>query len=123
MSYFTDFSLEVYDANEKDYRAIDKEIEKLNIFDSGDAECGCYGTATWNNVDEDMKLLSARFPDVIFKLRGDGEDRDDMWIHYYKGGRVMNDGLVVTIVEDAFDESKLDGEATVDIGQKYSCEK
>ena len=119
MSYMTNFTLEASGVNKKDYAAIDKEVQRLRVFDSGDIEYGYLGTACWDAADEDMRLLSARFPDVVFKLYGnDG----DLWINYYKGGRVMRDGLVVTVVGNPFDESKLEDEVLVDNGQKYSHE-
>ena len=122
MSCLIHFTLEASNVNEKDYTAIDKEIQRLHVFDSGDIEYGYMGTAYWGGADEDMKLLSARFPDIVFKLRGTSADYYDDWVHYYKGGRVMYGGLIVTVVENTFDESKLEGETTVDNGQEYSYE-
>ena len=54
-----------------------------------------------------MLALSARFPDVVFQLYGDGEDSEDKWMTYYKNGRSQKDALRVIIEEDPFDESKL----------------
>lgn len=122
MSYMTNFTLKARDVNEKDYAAIEKEVQRIRVFDSGDIEYGYMGTAYWDDADEDMKLLYARFPDVVFKLRGASGDYYIVWVHYYKGGRVMYDGLVVTVVENPFDERMLEGEATVDNRQKYSYE-
>lgn len=41
----------------------------------------------WYDSFEDMKKLSAEFPDILFTLYGDGEDPDDRWVAYFKAGK------------------------------------
>ena len=111
MGYYTGYELYIDDANGLDDPAIknvENAIKELNIFEPGGcAEYGWSAYTKWYDCDKDMRLLSYRFPDVVFELRGDGEDFEDVWAQYYKGGRVQTDGLVVTYTYNKFDESKL----------------
>ncbi len=43
-------------------------------------------TMTWYKHDEDCATLSLKFPGVVFKLHGDGEESGDQWNSYYKDG-------------------------------------
>ena len=57
------------------------EEDKEAIFDAYD-EC------KWYDHTYDMMNISKLFPDVIFRLRGDGEEKEDMWYEYYQNGKV-----------------------------------
>ena len=122
MSQHTNFSLNVYEAEATAFAAIENEIDKLGIFDSGDVEFGYLGSGKWYDYDENMLLLSARFPDVLFELTGEGDGREDYWRNYYKGGRAMRNTIEVKVISHDFDPEKLEGDPVQDIGQKYSCE-
>ena len=41
----------------------------------------------WYDFDVDMKRVAKQFPEVIFKLHREGEDRLDITDHYYHGGK------------------------------------
>lgn len=41
----------------------------------------------WYEYDDDMRTLSAHFPECKFILEGIGEDCDDRWRMYYFDGR------------------------------------
>jgi len=58
-----------------------------------------YGEGKWYNFDEDMMKLSKAFPDVVFRLEGDGEESDDVWVTYYKDGKYQNAQRTVIIEE------------------------
>ena len=34
-----------------------------------------------------MVKLSKLFPNIVFKLHGDGEEREDMWNKYFQDGK------------------------------------
>ena len=59
------------------------------IFDTTD-EC------KWYEHTYDMMNISKLFPDVIFRLRGDGEEREDMWYEYYHNGKVEECPATIT---------------------------
>lgn len=41
----------------------------------------------WIGHDYVMKKISEIFPTVLFVLEGDGEDKNDLWIEYFKNGQ------------------------------------
>lgn len=99
MGYLTTFTLNIIRGD----LAIDyqEEIEEM----SG------YGDETFNNqikwydYENDMKRISKKYPEVIFCLRGYGEEPGDLWMRYFKNGKIQHSkGKVVF---DEFDESKL----------------
>ena len=86
--------------------SLEDEIEKMNIFDGGgDIEYGYYANAKWYDWEEDMCLLSKRFPELLFCLHGECESSDDLWDAYFFEGKCQYCPAVITY-ED-FDPSKL----------------
>ena len=63
-------------------------------FMEGDWEC--YGECKWYEHHEDMTALSQAFPDITFRVEGEGEDRYDNWVEYYLNGDCEH---CVTVVE------------------------
>ena len=47
------------------------------------------GEWRWYGHEDDMAELSERFPDALFKLHGEGENRDDVWDKYFVGGELV----------------------------------
>lgn len=85
---------------------LEDEIKKMNIFEGGgDIEYGYYANAKWYDWEEDMCLLSNRFPELLFCLHGEGESSDDLWDAYFFEGKCQYCPAVITY-ED-FDPSKL----------------
>ena len=52
-----------------------------------------------------MSLLSEKFPDVLFELTGWGEEREDMWVAYFLGGKSQY--CRAKIEYEPFDKDKL----------------
>lgn len=88
MSYYTEFSLSIIDYGD-DFNAIkdelNKEIGKFDCDHLSEEEWFCY--AKWYDYEEDMLRLSEKFPNVVFTLKGIGEEHDDMWVEYFKNGK------------------------------------
>lgn len=42
----------------------------------------------WYEHEEEMAALSLRFPDYVFELSGEGEDQGDVWVKWFKAGKV-----------------------------------
>ena len=99
MGYYTGYSLTV-----KGVDSLDKFLELQNtldekgligyVFDHGEyfdepkmANFYEFDTQKWYAHPEDMTLISSLFPDMTFRLRGDGEEWDDRWEEYYKNGK------------------------------------
>ena len=135
MGYYTDYTLSVFSAKRDASGAIsmsdqipfiieeqiDKEIGRMNIFSDGNIKDSYYAHAKWYDHEQDMRLLSARFPDMVFWLSGRGEGDEDLWQKYFLGGKMQE--AYAQIVYDDFDPSKLEGDTVSADGiskQRYS---
>lgn len=117
MSYMTSYDLNIYDLKSRepankvlDPRSIadlQDEIDRMGVFTDGDVSFdGLSAYSTWYDCDEDMCLLSSKFPDLLFELWGTGEDCDDLWKAYYCGG--AKQAAPAKISYDEFDPTKLE---------------
>lgn len=88
MGYYTEYKLAIVDGQ------VDSEafIDTLNNVtgyaweDEGD----CYSpgdTIKWYEFDDNMKQIAKMYPDVLFRLRGDGEESGDIWQNFYKNNK------------------------------------
>ncbi|MGB1014983.1 MAG: hypothetical protein ACPG4T_12675, partial [Nannocystaceae bacterium] len=69
-------------------------------------ECvGHEDSMKWYDHKEDMIAFSRRWPDTVFQLNGEGEDVGDVWVKFFKGGKVQESRAVITL--DKFDEGML----------------
>lgn len=86
------------------------ELEKMHIFDEIEPYGGYVSAFVpcekWYEHEEDMAILSKKFPDVLFTLHGEGEDRDDMWDKHFRNGMMQE--CCADIVYPDFDETKLE---------------
>ncbi len=115
MGYYTNYEFAVYDygrlakssatnkaiarkiveMNESDSKAemfypIVDEI-KITYIEEGDPWTmqASKDEVKWYDHDKEMLALSVAFPDVTFRLYGEGEERDDVWQTYYKNGKMI----------------------------------
>ncbi len=119
MSYYTEYNFNVYRLPEDNQTIqpdldipvivkenLEEEIERMDVFGNGDLESGFYELTTWYCHEKDMRILSCKFPDLVFFLHGEGEDSGDMWDKYFVDGRMQE--CYAQIVYDDFDPKKLD---------------
>jgi hypothetical protein len=59
----------------------------------------------WYDHHKEMVNVSETYPNVLFILNGEGEERGDLWTKYYKNGKCQECRAKITY--DEFDESKL----------------
>lgn len=59
----------------------------------------------WYDHEVDMLALSKQFPVILFTLEGRGEEAGDLWIKYFKNGKIQK--CPGKIIYDEFDETKL----------------
>lgn len=86
MGYYTWYTLDILEDpdNQEDefYEELDSITGLANDFKNYD------GTeAKWYNWQSDMIEISKKFPKMLFKLEGDGEDSFDHWIAHFCNGK------------------------------------
>lgn len=99
MGYYTRYTLEV---NDETYGMIDhkEKISKISGYNNPfDDEVKWYGH------EGDMKKYSKLNKGILFKLIGEGEESNDLWIKYFKDGKMQV--CKARITYDEYDESKL----------------
>jgi two-component SAPR family response regulator len=101
MGYYTDFKLTV----EGDHFITDEMREMLDEVSTYDWSDDLMMNGKWYPWEVDMRLFSQKFPGVLFKLHGEGEESGDIWEAYFKDGKAQMCRAVITFEE--FDESKL----------------
>lgn len=116
MGYITDFTLSI-EQNEKNIPLEDinefiknektKNDDFMYVFYDEDLEYNydLYGEGKWYEFEDDMTKLSKAFPEVVFKLSGDGEETDDVWVTYYMGGKSQS--AKRTVIVEEFNPNKL----------------
>ena len=106
MGYYTRFKLETNDPEvmeellKKEIRSYGETFDYLFDID-GDS----YDSYKWYDHELDMKEVSKGFPGVLFTLKGEGEEAGDLWVKYFKDGKMQS--CPAKIVFDSYDESKL----------------
>lgn len=105
MGYNTRFNLTILEGD-KTVNEIMKENEDFDglhyaIDDNGES----IETVKWYNHSEDMIKLSKKYPDIVFSLKGDGEEQGDSWYKYFKNGKVQECRAKITY--DPYDEKEL----------------
>lgn len=91
MGYYTDFKLSV-EGNGPVYDKFMQEIEGIRVARGNyDLEMpkllnGYYQEMKWYEHEEDMKTLSLEWPNLLFILEGDGENRGDVWKAWFRNG-------------------------------------
>lgn len=112
MGYSTIYELSVID--EKDSA---EELAAINVpSDRGNTSFqeyieSIYSSAsfedavTWYDHEKDMKEVSKKFPHLLFKLKGEGDNAGDIWCKYFLAGKMQVCKAKITF-ED-FDKNKL----------------
>ena len=108
MGYYTIFKLSAKDSEITD--DMKKELSAINrgYFDNMDLIDELiegWFEAKWYDYVDNMKMLSLKFPTIVFILEGDGEENDDMWVAYFMNGKVQYEKAKITY--NSFDPNKL----------------
>jgi len=103
MGYYTSYTLEVEDkhANLIEELCVTNEDAGYALYTDGSTQDSC----KWYDHKDDMLRFSQKHPDVMFTLKGEGEEAGDVWVEYYLGGKCQRCKASITF-ED-FDPDKL----------------
>lgn len=102
MGYYTNFEL-THDSDTIDDEVLAKELTEVSGYDWED---DLYlGEAKWYDWQKHMKSVSKMHPDTLFTLEGEGEEHGDMWIAFFKSGKMQMEKAKITFGD--FDETKL----------------
>ncbi len=100
MGYYTSYNLDVNNVKSRaEHEMLHDALNKKGIIgyalDDGDWSeslkvsyfwsCDC---AKWYDHDEDMVEISKEFPEMTFKLTGNGDADDDRWYTLYRNGEL-----------------------------------
>lgn len=90
MGYYTEYELTLLDRRQWTAELEEALLQKDrtiygNLMQFVD---GCH-KCKWYEHEKDIIKISKEFPDVVFKLKGEGEEPGDLWIKYFKGGKVQ----------------------------------
>lgn len=82
-----------------DYMSVSGDNSYLSSFDWHDFYQSWSMSGKWYDHEDNMKEVSEKFPDVVFKLEGLGEDQDRTWCTYYWNGQSRDAVVTVTYSE------------------------
>ena len=91
MGYYTRFELSVVGDD------VDKHMEEITaasgysyLFDD---------SVKWYEHEAEMRAHSKLYPNLLFKLSGEGEESGDIWVEYYKNGLMQREKAKFTVGE------------------------
>jgi hypothetical protein len=103
MGYYTNYELEIVGGHKDVIEEI--VLSDEDTFYGIDADGSSIDSVKWYGHEEDFKTVSKKYPELVFKLKGEGEEAGDVWIKYFKNGKMQSCPAKITF--DEFDISKL----------------
>ena len=107
MGYYTNYYLDIHEGNKTIEEVLNNidESEFEGIYYSIDEYGDTVDAVKWYNHEDDMKKFSKLYPELVFVLKGEGEESGDVWRKYFKNGKMHS--CYVKLVFDDYDENKL----------------
>ena len=87
MGYYTWYTLEILKDPDNQEELFWEDFEEKTKYSSGEFQNFNTMEAKWYNWEEDMIELSRKFPKMLFKLEGEGEEPLDIWIAHFCNGQ------------------------------------
>ena len=84
MGYYTTFSLALEEGPREQYQRMLEDIDAI-MGDNGMSSFESINVK-WYSYDTDIRELSLRYPDITFRVNGDGEDPYDLWQEFWRAG-------------------------------------
>ena len=100
MGYYTKYEVEASEMI-PEFDALMEQVSEYHGWRDGRLEEPC----KWYEHEDQMRSLSEQHPSVLFTLRGEGESSRDIWVKYFRGGKMQE--CKARIVVDPFDPAKL----------------
>ena len=105
MGYSTDYELEIVSPTKDEIIAELNNTARKDGYDDLFCDDGTAETMKWYEHEAHMRVLSLKFPTILFVLSGKGECPEDIWKKYFKAGKMQEAKAEITLAE--FDEAKL----------------
>ena len=86
MGYYTWYTLDIIKDPDNQEEQFWEELDKTTGFAEDFSKYGG-SEAKWYNWESDMKELSKKFPKMMFRLEGTGEEQFDVWDCHFCNGR------------------------------------
>jgi len=103
LGYYTRHELEVVEGDPDLTTVLVEENEDASYALESDGSSS--ESCKWYEHRKHMREFSAKYPDALFKLSGEGEESGDIWVEYYRNGKMQN--CQAEIVFPDFDEKLL----------------
>jgi len=102
MGYYTRHELKVIEGDNGLIEQLISESEEAQYSINVN---GCSEESTkWYDHEMDLRSFSKEHPQALFKLSGEGEDASDIWIEYYRAGKMQRCNAKITFDEFDCDE-------------------
>ncbi len=120
MGYYTDFIIQIVKQQENVKLLVEDYLQ--NILGS-DFFLDNSFNMKWYNFEEEMKTLSLKFPDVLFKVDGNGEENGDIWRSYFCNGHMITStATLVFKFSDGFTEESFYSSNRANVKYKASVQ-
>ena len=116
MGYYTHYTLEIVGDALTEVKGIDSEGKPGSVFVPLDSSkitdevlalsgYSSFSEIKWYDHETHMRQISRKYKDLLFILRGEGEESGDLWVKYFKNGKMQT--ARARVEYDKFDEKKL----------------
>ena len=102
MGYYTTFSLALEEGPREQYQRMLEDIDAI-MGDNGMSSFESVN-AKWYSYDEDIRTLSLKYPDIVFRVNGDGEDPSDLWQEFWRAGNRFREQVQFARYEEIKDK-------------------
>lgn len=102
MGYYTVYKLDISSDEE---HIITEFIERYDLSYVLCSDGSSNDSGKWYDHEENLLEFSREYPHIVFTLNGLGESAPDIWVKYFKNGKIQRAPAHITF--DDFDEARL----------------